>query len=1025
MNDPRGSYWRKWDLHIHTPASFHWNGGKRFSKMNADETIKSLNGIVEAINSSDVAAFAIVDYWTFDGFEEFQAHVKSGAAKLSKTVFPGIELRVEAPVDYRLNVQVILDDRLTKQQRADFKGALRLSGNDRAISEEALIEFARGLSPDKAKKHGFTGNYADDIERLLALGSQTAEVTRASLVEAKKAVPDDRCLIVLPYDTSDGLEKLDWGTHPCADEYFMKSADMFETRTPGNVDLFLGKKTTENEEFFENFLQTMGSIPKPPISGSDAHKVEDYGKFHGDRITWIKADATFEGLRKTLIEPKSRVFIGECPEQLQSLDEKSTKFIKRVSITKKVNSTLTERWFDCDIPLNPGLVAIIGNKGSGKSALGETVGLLGRTSNYHAFSFLSERRFRQSKNNKAAHFEGKLTWLSGSEETQELHLDPDLNAYELIKYIPQNYLETLCNELGSVEETAFDHELRSVIFSHVSAENRLGQTSLDDLIRYKTTEANRKIEILKTELRETMEKIVSLEERDSQENRTRLEGALAAKQHELKSHDESRPTVVPEPEASAEQKEQADELSKQLSNKKTELTKADEGIAKVREDLSKLNLLLSAANRLIAQLKNFERQADSIKVEAIQNIEALGLEEKDILSIKIFIEPVTAKISALVAEQAKLEVDLKPEESGSKTAIRNKLAGELKAIQSKLAAPSKAYEIYLEKKAAWEKTQKKLVGSAETYGSIEYYKVEIQKLSSIPTNLATERQNAESKTKEIFREKTFLANTYRELYAPIQEFIDSSSVARDQLQLRFDVQISDVGFEDAFFAMVSQGIRGTYCGAEEGKKRLRKLLSNSDLASEEGVAKFVQELTRSLLIDERDGTTQTKVADIVKKGQTAQSLYDYVYGLDYLLPKYSLGIAGKPLAELSPGERGALLLVFYLLVDQNDCPLVIDQPEENLDNQTVYNLLVPCIKEAKQRRQIVVITHNPNLAVVCDAEQVIACSIDKQDGNRLSYVSGAIENPDINKLIVDILEGTRPAFDNRGAKYLEEIGTAS
>ena len=123
--------------------------------------------------------------------------------------------------------------------------------------------------------------------------------------------------------------------------------------------------------------------------------------------------------------------------------------------------------------------------------------------------------------------------------------------------------------------------------------------------------------------------------------------------------------------------------------------------------------------------------------------------------------------------------------------------------------------------------------------------------------------------------------------------------------------------------------------------------------------------------------------------------------------------------ELSPGERGALLLVFYLLVDQSDAPLIIDQPEENLDNQTVFKLLVPCIKEAKKRRQIIIITHNPNLAVVCDAEQIICCSIDLHDRNRLNYVPGAIENQKINEAIIDILEGTRPAFDNRGAKYLE------
>ena len=50
---------------------------------------------------------------------------------------------------------------------------------------------------------------------------------------------------------------------------------------------------------------------------------------------------------------------------------------------------------------------------------------------------------------------------------------------------------------------------------------------------------------------------------------------------------------------------------------------------------------------------------------------------------------------------------------------------------------------------------------------------------------------------------------------------------------------------------------------------------------------------------------------------------------------------------MSPGERGTLLLVFYLLLDKDDIPLVIDQPEENLDNQTVYELLVPCMKEAR------------------------------------------------------------------------------
>jgi ABC-type cobalamin/Fe3+-siderophores transport system ATPase subunit len=139
--------------------------------------------------------------------------------------------------------------------------------------------------------------------------------------------------------------------------------------------------------------------------------------------------------------------------------------------------------------------------------------------------------------------------------------------------------------------------------------------------------------------------------------------------------------------------------------------------------------------------------------------------------------------------------------------------------------------------------------------------------------------------------------------------------------------------------------------------------------------------------------------------------------LEFLRPRYVLKLGDKELSQLSPGERGGLLLLFYLLIDMNIFPLVIDQPEENLDNQTVYELLVGAIREAKKRRQIIIVTHSPNLAVVCDAEQVICCSIDKMACNRIEYFSGAIENPAIKKRIIDVLEGTKPAFDNRKVKY--------
>ena len=127
----------------------------------------------------------------------------------------------------------------------------------------------------------------------------------------------------------------------------------------------------------------------------------------------------------------------------------------------------------------------------------------------------------------------------------------------------------------------------------------------------------------------------------------------------------------------------------------------------------------------------------------------------------------------------------------------------------------------------------------------------------------------------------------------------------------------------------------------------------------------------------------------------------------------------KTLEELSPGERGALLLIFYLILDNDDIPLIIDQPEENLDNESVYNILVHFIKKVKEKRQIIIVTHNPNLAVVCDADQIIHMLIEKENKNRVKYFSGAIEDSTINNSIINILEGTLPAFNNRDSKYLK------
>jgi len=226
-------------------------------------------------------------------------------------------------------------------------------------------------------------------------------------------------------------------------------------------------------------------------------------------------------------------------------------------------------------------------------------------------------------------------------------------------------------------------------------------------------------------------------------------------------------------------------------------------------------------------------------------------------------------------------------------------------------------------------------------------------------------------------------------------------------------------FHLVFFDIISQASAGSFNGKEQGFNRLNDEIDHVNFNDSSAILSFVNNINTLLKEDVRDNMNN-QIRDVesqLKKGHTKQELYNYIYQLEYIQPSFQLMMGDKQLPALSPGERGALLLLFYLFIDMDDKPLIIDQPEENLDNESVYNYLVHFIKEAKQKRQIIIVTHNPNLAVVCDADQIIEMKINKSHKNEVSYQSGAIENTIINDRIVTILEGTYPAFNNRDCKY--------
>ena len=124
--------------------------------------------------------------------------------------------------------------------------------------------------------------------------------------------------------------------------------------------------------------------------------------------------------------------------------------------------------------------------------------------------------------------------------------------------------------------------------------------------------------------------------------------------------------------------------------------------------------------------------------------------------------------------------------------------------------------------------------------------------------------------------------------------------------------------------------------------------------------------------------------------------------------------ASKDFSKLSMGQQQSILLALMLSSDSK-CPLIIDQPEDNLDGEFIFHSLVPVLRRAKERRQIIVVTHNANIAILGDAEQIIALK-STSDKSRI-VARGSIDDATTKKVACQILEGSEEAFKRRGQIY--------
>ena len=175
-------------------------------------------------------------------------------------------------------------------------------------------------------------------------------------------------------------------------------------------------------------------------------------------------------------------------------------------------------------------------------------------------------------------------------------------------------------------------------------------------------------------------------------------------------------------------------------------------------------------------------------------------------------------------------------------------------------------------------------------------------------------------------------------------------------------------------------------------------------------------------------THQAELLDLSEVPKAQQADYrswlkrfaKWLYGTSHIQINYSIDYESIDIRKLSPGTRGIVLLLLYLALDEaDDRPLIIDQPEENLDPKSVFEELVSLFIAAKSKRQVIIVTHNANLVVNTDADQIIIADAGPHPAGGLppiTYTAGGLEDAAIRKAVCDILEGGEQAFRERARR---------
>lgn len=972
----RGSEWHRWEPHIHAPNTVL---ADQYPAGSWSQYLDALEAVSPALH-----AIGVTDYCVTQSYERVRAEKEKGRLKNCELLFPNIELRLNTGtvkgnfVNIHLLVSPESSDHLAELNRFLSRLIFQAFDDEFACTPTELMRLGRKAKPSLTND-----------EAALAHGCTQFKVSRENLIRAYNGMPwAKENILIAVAGNADGTSGVREAADTTLRQEIEKAAHVIFAGSAKQRDFWLGHGALNEDQLRDRYDGL-----KPCLWGCDAHELARIGKPDEDRFCWIKGAPTFDALRQACIDPE-RAFVGaEPPSPALESQVISEVVVENASWIRTPT-----------IPLNPGLIAVIGPRGSGKTALVDIIaaGADAYTESEIRPSFLARAREHLFAESVFLKWRGDAALIERSLDAPQ---GPSSDSYPRARYLSQQFVEDLCSNEGMPQ---LIREIERVIFEAHPSLERDGAADFEELLGMRAGN-HRDTRDLETAA------LAEISDRIGQEmEKTRQVAAL------IKQIDDKKKII-------AQYQSDRKKLLPKKENKAGErLQQLIEAAEKVRSNIRYFSIAQNIVTAITTEVKDLRQNRAPATLRAMQ--ERHPLQAMSNADWQNFLLRFQGDVDTLLAAKARAAIDGAASWKGKapQTAVqpdgafltdnadlKNTSLAVLEAEIDRLSKLVAADKLTADRLAA---VTKRINEEAVALTKLQERLADCEGAKARAEELVKDREQGYMRVFDaIVGEETVL----RELYAPLMARL---ALAGGTLaKLSFNVaRVVDVDTWAAKGEELFDKRSGPFKGVGSLTREAHDMLAE---AWETGDSKTIGEAMNAFRTKHASALLENAPyprTDAANYRPWARRFAQWLYGTNHISIEYGIEYDGIDIQKLSPGTRGIVLVLLYLALDDaDDRPLIIDQPEENLDPQSIYAELVPLFQAAKRKRQVIMVTHNANLVINTDADQIIVAEVGPHTVDGLppiTYRSGGLDEKPIRRLVCDILEGGEKAFQDRARR---------